>query len=407
MAVQLDQTASGTSSRAPIQLYHQSSQYRNWRFSKQQLEKIRQDLNEQAVERVRTLWEEERAQQEQAGTAGAEAPTPTEGSTSEPPSQPATPPAPADIEYLSVAGEQLLVAYYLQQAVGLCGAFKFPEMVTATALSYLKRFYLRNTAMDYHPKDIMLTCVFLATKTENFAISIDTFAAKVKVTPADILALEFLVSQSLHFEYKVHHAHLALSGLVLDMQTTGVPSSTIASALPRAQAFLRAARLSPAELVYAPSQIALACMRLADRSSVETWLVAKGKSANEQKKEREARSATEGSTGAGKKEEGEGAPRAQDEDNDQDGEPAQLEQDVLLRLLDEVQGMIQEQQRNPVDKDKVREVDRRLKWARNPEKDPKSALYKKRQAEEEAAREEKDRAKMAKRPPNDDASVFD
>ena len=95
------------------------------------------------------------AQQEQAGTAGAEAPTPTEGSTSEPPSQPATPPAPADIEYLSVADEQLLVAYYLQQAVGLCGAFKFPEMVTATALSYLKRFYLRNTAMDYHPKDIM------------------------------------------------------------------------------------------------------------------------------------------------------------------------------------------------------------------------------------------------------------
>lgn len=169
-------------------------------------------------------------------------PTPVAGSSadgtaSEGPSQPATPPAPADIEYLTVADEQALVSYYLTQIVALCNAFKFPEMVLATAMSYLKRFYLRNTAMDYHPRNIMyslslaqalkkiltshvirLTCVFLATKTENFPISIDTFAAKVKTPPADILSLEFLVSQSLHFEYKVHHAHVALSGLVLDMQ---------------------------------------------------------------------------------------------------------------------------------------------------------------------------------------------
>jgi len=112
-------------------------------------------------------------------------------------------------------------------------------------------------------------------------------------------------------------------------------------------------------------------MRLADRSAVETWLKAKSNGASEQKKEREARS---GSASAGKKEEdaGEGGARAGGEDKD--GEPAQLEEDVLLQLLDEVQGMIQEQQRSTVDKDKVREVDRRLKWARNPEKDPKSAL---------------------------------
>ncbi|TNY19432.1 cyclin-like protein [Rhodotorula diobovata] len=395
MAVQLDRDGPSTPKRQPVQLYHLSSQYRHWRFSKEQLAKIRQDLIEQAVERVRTLWEEERAQQAQAGANGV--PAPTDASASEPPSQPATPPAPSDIEYLSVADEQLLVAYYLQQAVGLCGAFKFPEAVSATALSYLKRFYLRNTAMDYHPKDIMLTCVFLATKTENYPISIDTFAAKVKVAPADILALEFLVSQSLHFEYKVHHAYLALSGLVLDMQTTSVPSPSLASALPRAQAFLRAARLSPAELVYAPSQIALACMRLADREAVETWL--------EEKLRAGAAVPREGRDGGGegrKEEGGEGGAPGREE-----GEPAQLAQEELLRLLDEVQAMIQEQQRSTVDKNKVREVDRRLKWARNPEKDPKSALYKKRKAEEEAAREEKERAKAAKRPPNDDASVFD
>lgn len=109
-------------------------------------------------------------------------------------------------------------------------------MVEATAMTYLKRFYLRNTCMDYHPKNIMyanislprcladrfhffrLTSVFLATKTENHPISIDTFASKTKSKPEDILSLEFLVSQSLRFEYKVHHAHLAGYGLSLDLE---------------------------------------------------------------------------------------------------------------------------------------------------------------------------------------------
>lgn len=68
-----------------------------------------------------------------------------------------------------------------------------------------------------------LTCVYLATKTENFPISIDAFAGRVKRSPNDVLVLEFLVSQSLRFEYKVHHAHLALQGLIIDMQVRVSP----------------------------------------------------------------------------------------------------------------------------------------------------------------------------------------
>jgi hypothetical protein len=77
--------------------------------------------------------------------------------------------------------------------------------------------FRENHATAFAPR--RLTCVFLATKTENCSTSIDQFAARIPNSePADILALEFLVSQSLHFEYKVHHAHVALNGLVLDMQ---------------------------------------------------------------------------------------------------------------------------------------------------------------------------------------------
>ena len=48
---------------------------------------------------------------------------------------------------------------------------QFPEEVEATGISYLKRFYLKNTVMDWYPKNLMcgnlsthistlLTCMF-------------------------------------------------------------------------------------------------------------------------------------------------------------------------------------------------------------------------------------------------------
>lgn len=69
-------------------------------------------------------------------------------------------PPPAEIEYLTVSDELSLVTYYIQQVAALCNAFKFPVMVQATAMSYLKRFYLRNTCMDYHPKTVMYVFYF-------------------------------------------------------------------------------------------------------------------------------------------------------------------------------------------------------------------------------------------------------
>lgn len=64
-----------------------------------------------------------------------------------------------------------------------------------------------------------LTCLFLSTKTENHTITIDNFTSKIpKCSNADVLSLEFLVAQSLKFQFKVHHADLAGRGMMLDMQ---------------------------------------------------------------------------------------------------------------------------------------------------------------------------------------------
>ncbi|KAL8291802.1 hypothetical protein RQP46_002060 [Phenoliferia psychrophenolica] len=279
------------------------------------------------------------------------------------------PPPPSEIEYLTVSDELSLVTYYIQQVAALCTAFKFPVMVQATAMTYLKRFYLRNTCMDYHPKNVMLTCVFLATKTENHPISIDAFSAKIKSKPDDILSLEFLVSQSLRFEYKIHHAHLAAYGLSLDLQTTETSSADLVAETDlKAQSFIRHSRLTDAEFIYTPSQIALSAYRLANPPLVDFWIGTK-----------ESRKGKEVAT-----------------ENEED-----LARDELVECLDQITEMIQNAIANPVAKEKVKEVDQRLKWANNPEKDPNSALYKKRKAEEEAVREEKAQAKAAKHPAMD------
>lgn len=66
---------------------------------------------------------------------------------------------------------------------------------------------------------IRLTALFLATKTCNFPISLEVYTKHIpKTEPSDVLDLEFLVAQSLAFEFNVWHAHRALWGIWLDIQ---------------------------------------------------------------------------------------------------------------------------------------------------------------------------------------------
>lgn len=58
--------------------------------------------------------------------------------------------------YLSVQDELLLLRFYCVQIAQICRkGFGLPEVVEATAISYMKRFYLKNSVMEWHPKTIM------------------------------------------------------------------------------------------------------------------------------------------------------------------------------------------------------------------------------------------------------------
>lgn len=59
--------------------------------------------------------------------------------------------------FLSVADERLLLKQYELQLRDFCRRFEppMPRSVIGTAFHYFKRFYLINSVMDYHPKEIL------------------------------------------------------------------------------------------------------------------------------------------------------------------------------------------------------------------------------------------------------------
>ncbi|KAI0651732.1 cyclin-like protein [Trametes meyenii] len=305
-------------------LYEGSSQFRHWRFSLEQLAHMRHTLNEDAVSAIRNAFESD------------------------------SPGSSANVSFLNADEEHLLVKLYVGKISQLCGHFRFPEEVEATAVSYMKRFYLKNTVMDWHPKNVMLTALFLATKTTNHPISLESYASHIpRTVPSDVLDLEFLVAQSLGFDFAVWHPHRALWGMWLDMQT--LPDALIeelAKAYENAVGHARAARLTDAELVYTPSQIALACFSLASPTLASAWARSKFSS---------------------------------------------LSHPPVLDVLEPIKALIL-RDGSPPDVEAVREVDRRLKLCKNPEKIPGTNAYiKKQQAKEQKADEKRLRKAEAAR----------
>ncbi|KAF8578523.1 cyclin-like protein [Ramaria rubella] len=307
---QYDPIANQTAPRQS--LYEGSSQYSHWRFSPEQLEATRSSLNAAAVKAIRDAFE-----------------TDTPGSSN-------------SVSFLNHNEEYALMKLYVGK-VAQRNHFRFPEEVEATAVSYLKRFYLQNTVMDWHPKNVMLTALFLAAKTTNTPISLDDYTSHIpKTVPADVLDLEFLVAQSLGFEFSVWHAHRALWGLRLDLQTLPDAASDpkLDDLYNDALQNVRASRLTDAEFIYTPSQIALGSLALASSALAEQWATSKGQG------------------------------------------------EILFTILPTIQELIIKGGVGP-EVEVVREVDRRLRICKNPEKVKGSKAWLKKQEEAEEAAKEK------------------
>ena len=140
---------------------------------------------------------------------------------------------------------------------------------------------------------------------------------------------------------------------------------------PKASATILLLRLTDAEFLYTPSQIALAAFHLTDPSLAERWLSSK-------------LALSEADTSL--RQRGRGA------DGQTHEEEKQSAQSIVRGIVDPIVDLV-ESAKKAVDVEAVREVDRRLKYCKNPEKDPDSVLYKKRAAQQEEEQQKKKQKK--------------
>ncbi|EXJ66122.1 uncharacterized protein A1O5_10737 [Cladophialophora psammophila CBS 110553] len=265
-------------------IYRASTQYRYWSYTKESLARIREETNKLASQRVKAAFRRVHAanrssqngDNQNGGIENSDGPDA----------------APVEIETLTVHEELKIVEWHCSKIMDMGEAMnpRIPSHIVATAIQYLRRFYLTNSPMTYHPKQIMMCALYLATKADHFYISLSRFVAEFdNVSEDDVKAPEFLLLQGLRFTLDVRHPMKGLQGGHVEMNVLaeeGRLGSSITKAngsdkrvgiaADRAKKLLAtAAQMTDAYFLYTPSQIWLAAVMVADRELVEAYVSAK------------------------------------------------------------------------------------------------------------------------------------
>ena len=170
-------------------------------------------------------------------------------------------------QLLSPKEELSLVRSYLVNLREFCRKFQ-PSMrksVIATAFIYMKRFYLNESCMEYHPRNIGVTCAYLACKVDEFNVSIDQFIKNVKgdcrKAQKTVLSNELLLMKKLHFHLTVHLPFRAVEGFLIDLRARYPPVADKTGLMAdEIEDFLEKSMYTDATFLYTPSQIALAAV---------------------------------------------------------------------------------------------------------------------------------------------------
>ncbi|KAJ3041846.1 hypothetical protein HDV00_008550 [Rhizophlyctis rosea] len=184
-----------------MQLYEESSQFKRWFMSAEKLKEVRQKVNEEAVNRARKALEEEYTLR---AAASPNTPIPKIDET----------------EFITWEEQLDYCRYYETKIADFCRVFQLDKTVQATAITFFKRFYLINSAIEYDAKLLLMTCVFLSTKVENAFKPLEQFAQKARQWPSteEMLELEFTLSKGIRFDFMIQHPYWAVDGLYLDLQ---------------------------------------------------------------------------------------------------------------------------------------------------------------------------------------------
>ncbi|XP_030624888.1 cyclin-H [Chanos chanos] len=186
--------------------------------------------------------------------------------------------------FLDPREEKVLFRHYEKRLLDFCTIFKpaMPKSVVGTACMYFRRFYMNNSLMEYHPRIIMLTCAYLACKTDEFNVSSGQFVGNLQESSAgqervleQILEYELLLIQQLNFHLVVHTPYRPMEGFLIDLKTRYPLLENPEMLRKSADDFLNRAAMTDAGLLFSPSQIALtAVLNSAARAglNMETYL---------------------------------------------------------------------------------------------------------------------------------------
>ncbi|KAF2768399.1 cyclin-like protein [Teratosphaeria nubilosa] len=213
--------------------------------------------------------------------------------------------------FLTQDEEVALVLRYCTQIQSTAQHFKFPSPVTATAIQYLKRFYLSNSVLTYPPKEVYKTVLYLATKTEGLHLKVGDYGARIGTDVDAILAVEYKVMQALRFTLEVRKPFAGLKGWLMEavnvveameepipdalaVEDSGKHGTSLwegngardagreglrarlDAAYAAAKAVLdTAALLTDAYFLYTPSQISFAALHIADPPLTDWYLGSK------------------------------------------------------------------------------------------------------------------------------------
>lgn len=266
-------------------LYRNSSQYRMWSYTADYLREKRSETCQRATEVVNKKLEEFVNMHKDDLTQ-------------------------EDMEILKVKASPLtmeeelkLINFYSKKVQVIAQHLNLPTEVVATSITFFRRFYLENSVLEYDPKNLVHTTIFLACKSENYFISVDSFAKKAKSNRDAILKYEFKLLESLKFSLLNHHPYKPLHGFFLDIQTVlhgKVDLKYMGQIYDRCKKRITEALLTDVVYLYTPPQITLAILLMEDEQLVRRYLGIKfGKedtpeesSAEPEKKNGEAANAT-------------------------------------------------------------------------------------------------------------------
>ncbi|PVU99556.1 hypothetical protein BB559_000616 [Furculomyces boomerangus] len=349
-------------------LYEQASQYKSWRFSKEGLLELRKNVNSKGIEAAKKSHAmEKQLKDELDGKMDVDSTGPDGQKANDNQNKNVI----SDSQFLTFEEEQEYVSFYETKIRDFAKAFKLSQKVKATAVMYMKRFYLHNTVLDYQPKQILLVCLFLSAKAENQFMSIEEFTKhQSKTSPADIIDLELILCQSLRFDLAVIHPYNAAYGYYLDLQEYVTDFQLLTKAHLLAISYIDTSLFTDVGLIFQPSQVAIAC-----------WKLATIKINN---------SSGPGSTSVAL---------------DFDGYLSKkISAKLLVNLyliMDEIQQMITQYKAPSMET--VKNIDRKLFYCKNPAKNSNSLLYKKLEEQKELAQKQK--KKKADKGKNDDNTM--